>query len=79
MATSTNVDGLVLNVWDDEDRGWQMAIYPDTAEGIDTQQYISIKPTPEQIERYLELSEDSDWWTGATRSINYILAGVDCE
>ena len=79
MATSTDVDGLALNVWftgDDETVKWQMAIYPDTAHGIDSSQYILIDPTPEQIERYNELSQDSDWWTDdQSAEFNYVLRG----
>lgn len=77
MATSTDVLGLSLNVWDNEDRGWQMAIYPDTAYGVDSSQYILIKPTEAQIERYLEISSDSDWWTDDQEEhFNYILRGA---
>ena len=76
MATSTDVVGLSLNVWDNEDRGWQMAIYPDTEHGIDSHQYILIKPTEAQIARYLEISQDSDWWTDdASAEFNYVLRG----
>lgn len=60
--TSNSVGGLMLNVWDNEDRGWQMAIYPDTAIGVDTKQYLLIKPTEDQIQRYLQISQDDDWW-----------------
>lgn len=55
------VIGLGLNVWT-EDHGWRMTIYPDTPDGTDSSQYISLDPTREQIDRYLEISQDDDWW-----------------
>lgn len=57
----TVLTGFGLNVWT-EDHGWRMAIYPDTPDGTDSSQYISFNPTRSQIDRYLEVSQDDDWW-----------------
>lgn len=77
----TELDGLALNVWytgDNETPAWQMAIYPwSRADGTDSSQYIEFKPTSEQIERYLELSQDSDWWVhSAHPDYEYILFNI---
>jgi len=71
-----SIEQLALNVWDDEDRGWLMAIYPVTADGTDTSKDWSFRPTREQVIRYLKVSEDSDWWVySLSPDFHYILTG----
>lgn len=69
--------GLALNVFlDDVTQHWHFTIYNDTTDGIETSHYLSIDPSDEQIERYLEISEDDDWWTFDYESdFKYILRG----
>lgn len=71
------ITGLGLNVWT-EGEDWRMAIYPDTPDGTDSSQYISFSPTRKQIQRYLSISEDSDWWVYDRHpDFRYILWGDD--
>lgn len=69
--------GFALNVWvaeEDEIWIWKMAIYPVTETGIDTSVFIPINPTVAQIERYLQITKDSDWWVNsADPDFAYIL------
>lgn len=77
---SSDVQGLALNVWDASsgpDPEWLMAIYLDTSYGIETNCDLAFNPTPEQIARYLEISDDSDWWVdNSDPDFNYILWGI---
>lgn len=60
-----NFTSFALNVWVDEDEDvytWKMTIYPVTEDGIDTDVFFAIDPTEAQIERYLQITKDSDWW-----------------
>jgi hypothetical protein len=84
-TTITGFLGLVLNVWspndndsnDLEDWEWKFALYPYTAQGIETSAYLSLEPSPDQIQRYLELTSDSDWWVGDDDAhYSYILWGT---
>lgn len=71
------VIGLALNVWQRELNDWRMAVYPDTRLGVDTKAPMSFTPTKDQLERYLEISQDDDWWTySSTPEFLYILQGV---
>lgn len=75
-----NTTGLALNVWNNSYTAtpdWRMAIYLDKRTGTDTSEYISIeRPTPDQIDRYLEISQDSDWWVyDLDPKFDYILFG----
>lgn len=72
-----SIEQLALNVWDDEDRDWQMAIYPVTADGIDTSNYWAFKPTRDQVIRYLQITEDTDWWAySLSPDFHYVLSGT---
>lgn len=72
-----SIEQLALNIWDDEERGWRMAVYPITADGLETSVYWAFTPSKDQIIRYLQLSEDSDWWVYNNHpDFNYILTGT---
>lgn len=72
-----SIEQLALNVWDDEDQDWQMAIYPVLANGTDTSTHWVFKPTRDQVVRYLQISQDSDWWTySLSPDFHYILTGT---
>lgn len=59
---------LDLNVWFDEVKNiWKMAVYGVGSNGeTNYDNYVRIEATPERVARYLEISEDSDWWTSST-------------
>lgn len=67
--------GIALNVWHD-DTAWKMAVYPESADGIDSSSYINIDYTRRQLQRYFRISEDEDWWTADTKELEYILFGI---
>lgn len=75
---NTDVVGLALNVFNDatEDNpdNWKFSIYLDTSEGIDSGSFMTFIPTDDQLSRYLQISQDDDWWVGNRDSdFNYIL------
>ena len=58
MTTET-----ALNVWtEDPESGWLMAIYLTNADGVDTSRYFSFTPNKDQLDRYFDISHDTDWW-----------------
>lgn len=70
-----NSTGLALNVFNEEGN-WHFTIYNDTDEGVRTNEYLSITPSADQLERYLALSGDDDWWTyDDSPEFSYILRG----
>jgi len=58
MRTPTQ---LALNVWNDGEQ-WKMAIYGVYDGSTDTSHWHNIEVTEARLNRYLELSQDDDWW-----------------
>ena len=74
------ITGFGLNVWNDSDNDtpvWKMAIYNDYAGQTDTSEWMTMEATPERVARYLEISQDDDWWVyNGDNDFHYILWGV---
>lgn len=75
MDTMTTSPGFALNVWHNGDK-WLMSLYPDGKDGIDSSNYISLDYSRRQLQRYFQLTEDDDWWTGDTEELEWILFGT---
>lgn len=67
---------LDLNVWHDGD-DWRMTLYMAVDGFLVSDKWVKIKATKERVERYLQISEDHDWWTdNTTDDFYYILFGI---
>jgi hypothetical protein len=75
MDTLTKSAGIALNVWHD-DTNWRMAIYPEGSDGIDSSTFIPLDYKRGQLQRYFQISEDSDWWTTDVEELEWILFGT---
>jgi hypothetical protein len=85
LSKYTDFEGFALNVWSPSDNDnddplhwdWKLALYADRSTGIDTSNYLPLEPSPDQIRRYLELSQDADWWVSDNDAdFHYILWGT---
>lgn len=76
IETTEKSVGLGLNVWQEDNDRWWMSLYYDSDWGTDTQQRIQIDVTRSRLQRYFQLSEDSDWWTYDPAELQYIIFGT---
>jgi len=76
------ITGFGLNVWDDspahEPPLWLMAVYPDYDGHTDSDTWLRVEATPERVARYLEITDDDDWWVyDQDPQFHYILWGEE--
>lgn len=77
MTTET-----ALNVWYSDDTtdgtNWRMAIYLTDVDGVDSSRYFSFTPSKDQLNRYFNLTSDSDWWVYSEHpDYYYVLFGYN--
>lgn len=68
---------LDLNVWWDQDyQNYRFTMYSVYGHETKTSEFKRLDTTPERVQRYLQVSEDDDWWTSNLEDdFYYILWG----